>query len=274
MASLTDSSDRAQSHRAPGLARIPLSAIAFWPHNRGGAGISSHHVHEVAHDCVANRTRLSRYGEVVLVEISAEALSQVRRVNTEKAKADPLLPRCYPDEIKYVCLTKTHFVHAQKLAADGGRTLYNDGKVPITWQDCDTEGQSIMEHGPMCAVYRSELFSDNDALVALASDDNLNAGVQMGEDEMRRLRKRRNAVAFIKGTREYDVYQKALAMRLALRCLEPDPEALPPIPKKKWERSIQAWRGVLQAIDARWGDLVRFAESGGAVDGAAGGGGQ
>ena len=90
----------------------------------------------------------------------------------------------------------------------------------------------------------------------------------------RRLRHRRNSVAFVKGTREYEVYQKALAMHLARPCLEPDPEALPPIRKRTWEKSIQAWRGVLQAIDARWGDLVRFAESGGAVDGAAGGGGQ
>ena len=90
----------------------------------------------------------------------------------------------------------------------------------------------------------------------------------------KRLRHSRNSVAFVKGTREYEVYQKALAMHLARPCLEPDPEALPPIPKRTWEKSIQAWRGVLRAIDARWGELVRFAESGGAVDGAAGGGGQ
>ena len=90
----------------------------------------------------------------------------------------------------------------------------------------------------------------------------------------KRLRHRRNSVAFVKGTREYEVYQKALAMHLVRRCPGPDPEARPSIPKKTWEKSIQAWRKVLQAIDARWGELVGFAESGGAVDGAAGGGGQ
>ena len=115
------------------------------------------------------------------------------------------------------------------------------------------------------------------AAVALVSDGLASDGLASdgsAEDEMRRLRKRRNAVAFIKTTREYDVYQLAVAMHLARPCLEPDPAALPPIPKRSWEKSIQAWRNVLHAIDARWGDLVRFAESGGAVDGAAGGGGQ
>ena len=143
LASLTDPSDRAEAFRAPGNVRIPLKSIGFWPNNRGGAGISLHHVHEVAHDFLANRTTLTRYHEVKVVELSAEAFSHVRKVNGDRAKADSLLPKCYPDDIKYVCLTKTHFVHAQKLAADGGRTLYNEGNVPITWQDGDTEGKQL-----------------------------------------------------------------------------------------------------------------------------------
>ena len=127
---LEDAGDRAQKHRKPGLVRICLDEIGFWPNNRGGMGLCSHHVHEVAWDCKANKTKLQRYQQVDLVEIPADQLQEVRDVNSKRCEDDALMPR-FSQRIKYVCASKTHFVHAHKLALDGGHTLFNKGDMPI-----------------------------------------------------------------------------------------------------------------------------------------------
>ena len=79
--SVEDASDRAQRHRKHGLVRIRLELIGFWPDNRGGLGISPYHVHDVAWDCAANKTKLPRYGHVDIVEIPAPLLEQIREIN-------------------------------------------------------------------------------------------------------------------------------------------------------------------------------------------------
>jgi hypothetical protein len=180
---LGDAGDRAQKHRKSGLVRVSLDQIAFWPGNRGNLGLSPYHIHEVAWDCKANKTKLQRYGHVDLIEIPTFQLPQIVAANQERCLADDLMPRC-GENLQYVCVSKTHFVHAQKLAKEGIRTLFNNGDVPIRWQETDTEGLEIMARGPLCAIYDSSLLNDIDATNALASDDNLNAAVQWGEDEM------------------------------------------------------------------------------------------
>ena len=180
---IDDAGDRAQKHLKPGLVRIPLDQIGFWPGNRGGLGISSHHRHEVAWDCVANKTKLQRYGHVDLIEIPAESLQQIRDANRERCEVDDLMPRCAAD-IRYVCASKTHFVHAQKLARDGSRTLFNKGVVKIRWHEADSEGAQIQEQGPLSSIYSAGLLLDLDATNALSAEDNLNASVSWGEDEM------------------------------------------------------------------------------------------
>ena len=174
---IEDAGDRAQKHRKTGLVRIPLDKIGFWQHNRGGIGINSHHVHEVAWDCKANKTKLQRYQHVDIIEIPQDCSKQFLDANRERCTADNLMPRFSPD-ITYVCASKTHFVHAQKLAKEGCRSIFNNGNVPIRWQEADTEGALILEQGPLCALYTSDLLHDLDATHALAADDNLNAGVQ------------------------------------------------------------------------------------------------
>ena len=59
---IEDAGDRAQKRRKMGHMRISLDRIGFWDGNRGGLGISAHHAHEVAWDCLANKTKLERYG--------------------------------------------------------------------------------------------------------------------------------------------------------------------------------------------------------------------
>jgi len=183
-----DAGDRAMTYRKPGQQRVLVKEIGFWPNNRGTLGISSRHVHEVAWDCLANKTKLQRYGQVDLVQIPPEMRESFLTANEEKCNSDELMPRFSPD-MKYVCASKTHFTHAQKLAHDSmrlaPRTLFNKhDDLVIKWQDTDVEGLEILNSGVMAVIYGAELLRDNDAMCALASGDNLNANVQMGEDEM------------------------------------------------------------------------------------------
>ena len=83
-----------------------------------------------------------------------------------------------------MCASKTHFLHGQKLCQERHRYLCNQGEVLIKWQESDSEGAAIITQGPLCAIYTSDLLLNTDAMNALASDDNLNASVQLGEDEI------------------------------------------------------------------------------------------
>lgn len=182
-APLEDAGDRAQKRRKAGNVRISLDEIGFWPENRGGVGLSSYHAHEVAWDCKSNKTKLTRYGHVDLVEIPKELLEQIRNFNRDRCESDSMMPN-FARNMVYVCASKTHFAHAHKLKKDGGRTLFDEGRESITWQEDDTEGNLIETLGPVCAIYDSSLFYDKAAMQALSSEDNLNASVQWAEDEM------------------------------------------------------------------------------------------
>ena len=60
--------------------------------------------------------------------------------------------------MKYVCASKTHFVHAQKLLQQQCRTLFNKGEDTIRLQAGDSEGQQISAQGVMASIYSSTLF--------------------------------------------------------------------------------------------------------------------
>ena len=183
-----DAADRAQKFRKTQiLMRVPLEQIGFWPGNRGGLGIAPYHSHEIAWGMMGEKTKLQRYAHVDVVEIPESLKRQYHEVNRAKCEGDVLMPK-YSKNIKYVCVSKTHFVHAQKLCQDGAagskRCLFNQGQVPIEWRADDGEGRAIITDGPLCAIFTSDLLKDTAAMEALASDDNLNASVQMQEDEM------------------------------------------------------------------------------------------
>ena len=161
---LEDASGRAQKQRKPGNMRIPLDKIGFMPDNRGGVGCSSHHVHEAARGLKANKTELARYDHVDPVEIPSDALQEIRGIN-----ALALMPR-FSSGMQYVCASKTHFVHCQKLAKDGNRFLFNEGE---TLPEEDVEGNQIQEQGPVRAINHSASFHDSAAMGALAVEDNL-----------------------------------------------------------------------------------------------------
>ena len=163
---------RAKEYRKPHLERVNLDEIGFREMNRGGLGVSSDLTQFLASDIIDKMTQRVRYEYVDLIKIPKDSLHKVLSVNRDRCDADPLMPR-FSTKIKYVCITKTHFVHAHKLAKDGTHTIYNRGEDPIRWQDADTEGAQIIEHGPLCAMYSSRMFKDIEATNALANADNL-----------------------------------------------------------------------------------------------------
>ena len=178
---LEDLLDRAHKHRKIGTVRLNTDLIGFHPSNRGGAGLLPYHVHEVAHDCMTNHIHLQRYHEVEVVKVPAKALASWRAANKAKCEAEPLMP-AYSPNMAYACLTHTHFTHAMKLG-EGGGTLFNDKRIPIIYKPT-AEQQAISENGVLAVVYGEELWDDREALVRLMLGDNLNAAVQVGEDEV------------------------------------------------------------------------------------------
>ena len=105
-----------------GHLRIPARQLGFLPSNRGSLGITPYHAHEICNDRMVNGTSLRRYSYAKVVLLGDKA-DEIREINRKKCY-DPLMPKFSP-EIKYGCLTLTHFTHSQKLKEDGGRSLYN-----------------------------------------------------------------------------------------------------------------------------------------------------
>ena len=183
MGDLQTPGDRAAKRRKTGLIRILVHQLGFHEGNRGGLGIAPTHVHEIAEDGCSNGIKLSRYQHVDVVRMSGENLQRTREANRLRCAADPLMPAFSPN-IEFICLTKTHFAHALKLDQQGGRSLYNQGKVPIIFPEhLSAEILEIRNLGVLCTVYDESILEDKAALLAVMGDDNLNANVQMREHE-------------------------------------------------------------------------------------------
>ena len=72
---------------------MPLPQIGFWELRRGGAGVSSHHVHEIAHHIQTNKTKLSRYDHVSLIELIGEDRQRHLDLNRDLCETDELTPQ-------------------------------------------------------------------------------------------------------------------------------------------------------------------------------------
>ena len=191
---LEDPLDRALSYREHGLDRKNLDDIGFLPSNRGSLGLSGHHVHEVSWSCVRG-VKLVRYKQVDIVRMSEAKLSDWREKNKHKCESDRLMPSFSP-KMRYACLTKTHFTHANKLARDGNRTIFNEGKVDIKYEEDNFEGRKILDDGVLCCVYREALLDDPEALQAIMDADNDDADIEMGEDEIQAQGRVESAITF------------------------------------------------------------------------------
>ena len=175
---LPESTDK---YRIPGLVRVPLDQMGFWPGQRYGLGCIPQHVHEVAADIVHNGAKLDRYNHVVLVKIPAAELDLVRKGNKTMCDSVKSMPLFNADMV-YVLLTKTHFTLAHMLIRDGGRTLHDYGYQPYKMatrvRDIklllgDLEGHVIQERGVLASIFNENLFLEPEAMRSYQQQDNM-----------------------------------------------------------------------------------------------------
>ena len=190
---LQDPLDRALQYREEGLDRKSLDDLGFLANNRGNLGISPHHVHEVAWSCLKG-VKTVRYKQVDVVKVPQTHLEKWRDANKSRCESDSLMPK-YSNSMRFALLSKTHFTHANKLVRDGNRTVFNEGKVPLIYDESNKEGARILEDGVLCCVYREELWEDAEAMLALMNADNDDADIEMGEDEVQALGRVDQAIA-------------------------------------------------------------------------------
>ena len=155
---------------------------------------------QVAWSCVANGTKLARYKEVGLVRVPEEELHKWREANREKCESDALMPR-YAPNMKLALATKTHFTHAQKLTKDGGRYLFNEGRISIKPKEGYVEGFKILDEGVVSVIYSEQLWKDKEAFHALMRTDNEDADVEMNEDEIQALGRVESAIGACEAVR-------------------------------------------------------------------------
>jgi len=154
-------------YRVPGLVRVPLDQIGFWPGNRDSTGCGPQHVHDIAEDIVTRGTSLWRYESVDLVKVPVAFLDCYRGYNKVMCDQADYMPSFNPDMV-YVLLTKNHFTSAHMLIRDGGRTLYDykmgTGMRDIKPRPDDREGQMIQEQGVLASIFDEDLFSESEAM--------------------------------------------------------------------------------------------------------------
>ena len=165
--------------------RVPLREIGFHEMNRAGQGIVPMHVHALALDICRNGTSARRYGPVMLVEVPDGKKDAWLSANKQKWTCNPLMPRVETTPLYLACLSDTHFVHAHKLIAEGGRTYMNikDG-TPLNLIEDDIEGNMIREEGVVAIMYEKDLWDDKSALLALVGEANLHGVMNPAEAEL------------------------------------------------------------------------------------------
>ena len=146
----------------------------FYEENLGGIGIISMHTHQVAHDCMKYGSSVNPYAPVRAVQVPKECLESWRTANKRKYEEDHLL--AVPSKKMCIAtLSKTHFVFAHKLVAEGNRTLFNEGKEPIRLHEDDIQGRAIQDKGFQCILYNEKLWHDKPALLAIMCVDGVHS---------------------------------------------------------------------------------------------------
>ena len=146
------------------------------------------HAQDLARDICKKRTSKRRYNCVRLVEVPEPAVKTWLSAIKKKIKRSSLLAKFQAPSHAgplYATLNCTHFVGAQRLILDGGRTYKDlpDGERFQLRED-DLEGELIQSHGVIATVYSPELWDDPAALLALMREDNLDAEMTKRETEL------------------------------------------------------------------------------------------
>ncbi len=164
------------------IEKIELDALGTHPQNRGGLGVSAFHAHRVARSIITDGFSRHRYRDATVVMVPASALGAFRRFNQVMASSDPKLPP-HSQKARFALLSKNHLVAALKLLQIGSYTM-GPSEEPIAPPPSDAPLEAAMREGIYCDVLGEGLWSDTDAVAAILAEDNLNASVEMGTNEV------------------------------------------------------------------------------------------
>ena len=107
-----------------------------------------------------------------------------KAVNKAKCTSDPLMP-AFSEDMKYVAATKSHFVHACKLFAEGNHHFHNQPHNPkIRFKPGDKEGKEMQSEGVLAVIYEDTIWGDMREVEAVCAIGNFNAKIDQSEDEM------------------------------------------------------------------------------------------
>ena len=166
-----------------GLQFIHLNMLGTIPWNRGRLGVSSFHVHEVVESIRSDGLSRHRYRDATVVRVPAQHLEEFRKFNRDMCDGDDQLPP-FSAEMKYALLTKNHLVHALKLFLCAS-VHFQSSKEIIKPNPADTQLLRHIEDGVACEVMEDQLWLlDFDGMMGIIGEDNMNAAVDMGINEM------------------------------------------------------------------------------------------
>ena len=168
------------------IEKILLDALGTHPGNRGGLGVSAFHAERVAKSIMADGFSRHRYRDATVVMVPASELAAFRAYNESMAAGDAKLPPA-SGTARFALLGKNHLVTALKMLRIGSFKMSGTGE-PITPPPNDGALAMAMKEGIYCDVLGEALWQDSEAVAALLAEDNLNASVEMGTNEVEILR--------------------------------------------------------------------------------------
>ena len=186
---LLHDADRAEKYLDPiQPGRVHIGQINYHEYNRGGQGIMPMHVHLIARNVCVDGTSKRRYHAVKLVRVPEAVEKKWIVMIRMKARLNSLLPNCEAMSHTgpfFATLRCTHFVGAHQLIKEGSRRyLDQPAGFRLVRRDDDHEGKLIQSKGVAAIAYSPELWNDTAALLAVMREDNLDADVTKGENEL------------------------------------------------------------------------------------------
>ena len=161
---------------------IDLDGLDTHMQNRGGLGVSSFHAERIAKSIITDGFSRHRYRDATVVMVPKEHQAEFRKYNADMTSADPRLPPS-SGKARFALLGKNHLVTALKILRAGSFTSSDTGE-PLVPPPGDAALAAAIKQGIYCDVLGEGLWGDHEAIAALLAEDNLNASVEMGTNEM------------------------------------------------------------------------------------------
>ena len=164
------------------IEKIKLDSLGTHPMNRGGLGVSAFHAERVALSIISDGFSRHRYRDATVIMVPASETATFRQYNEDLAAGDSKLPPA-SGAAQFALLGKNHLVTALKMLRIGSFTVSGTGEA-IVPPPGDAVLAAALKEGIYCDVLGEAVWSDTEAIAALLAEDNMNASVEMGTNEV------------------------------------------------------------------------------------------